>query len=238
MRALIGLSLLLSACAGDAIEARQAPITAGAPAPPMAASGAGGSQAGGLIPGLSDAGTGMITLPDDDGGVTLPSSEAKKPPADPKITFDWPESQPNKLSCEPGEYVGKFSCLFTLDNEWGQLFGGMAQLEGEVRLTLVRSMSGEFLEIANGQFEALASSVIGARAMLVGKLDCRTQRFEASLMNGLWAFGDPTNPLFPGGMLEGDIMGMYQDRKLSGEWTLGDPLQGDCVGTWMASLNP
>ncbi|HKP56943.1 MAG TPA: hypothetical protein VJV78_09495 [Polyangiales bacterium] len=239
--ALVGLTCLwLGACAGDEIAARQQPgSAAGASAQPPAAGDSAGSSAGGLVPGVTDAGSTMVVLPDDDGGaVTLPSSQAKKPPADPKITFDWTESQPSTLSCEPGEYVGKFSCVFTLDDEVAALLGGTVQLEGDLRLTLVRSMNGEFLEITDGRFEAVAASIIGARAMLSGKLDCRTNRFQASLSDGLWAVGDPAMPVLPGGMLEGDITGMYRDRMLSGEWTLGDPMLGDCVGTWTASLTP
>jgi hypothetical protein len=237
---LVGLLLLsLSACAGDASEARQTQTTAGAAAQPAAAGAAAGTKSDGLLPGLPDAGNTLVVLPDDDGGaLILPSSQAKKPPADPNITFDWTESQPSAASCEPGEYRGMFSCVFTLNDQQPALFGNTTPLQGEVRLTLVRSMSGEFLEISEGKFEAVASAVIGARAMLTGKLDCRTNRFEAMLMNGLWAFGDPAAPLIPGGVLAGTILGMYQDRRLSGEWTLGDPMLGDCVGTWSASLTP
>jgi hypothetical protein len=59
-------------------------------------------------------------------------------------------------------------------------------------------------------------------------------------MDGAWALGDPAMPLLPGGMLTGDLTGMYDgtQRTLSGVWTIGDPSVGTCAGTWTVSLTP
>lgn len=152
---------------------------------------------------------------------------------DPTVEFSWPESSskpPTSDSCRAGTYVGTFSCVFT-DSASG-LF--VVELMGDVSLTFVKSMSGEFLEISDGDFAALANLLIGARAKIRGKLDCKTLTLEAMAQEGAWAIGDPTLPLFPGGELQGRITGMLDPStgRLSGQWTFGDPAIGSCPGTW------
>lgn len=234
----IAMLLGAAACGEEPIDPRRShmsPVAGSSSSPPSAA----GHRAAPPTPdlGLPDA-DGIVTLPEDDAGPpTLPGGEAKKLPADPTIEFDWTETTPHTSSCEAGEYVGTFRCSFTLQDELAAIFGSV-ETGGDVRLTLTRSMNGEFLEISNGKFEAVAASIIGLRAMLTGKLDCSTNRFEAMLTNGEWAIGDPDRPFIPGGTLQGDIDGMYQNGVLSGELTLGDPMIGSCTGTWIARRTP
>jgi hypothetical protein len=233
----VGWLLLPLACNADAPNTRELPPpVAGASAPPSAA----GPSADGLPTGFGEMPTDtLVDLPDEDAGtLPLPTNAAAKPPADPGITFEWTESQPIGTTCEPGEYTGTFSCTLTLQDELAQLLGFTTVLTGPVTLTLQRSMDGEFLEIADGQFDAVVESIIGAHASLRGKLDCRTSQFEAELFDGVWVVGDPAMPFLPGGTLEGHILGTYQDSTLSGMWTIADPALGECVGNWDASWTP
>jgi hypothetical protein len=181
----------------------------------------------------------LIPLPDEDAG-TLSLPAMAKRPADPNITFDWKETLPGTDACSPGRYVGTFSCTFVLTGQAAQLAPNNIMLTGPLTLTLMKSANGEFLEISDGEFAAIAVAVIGARASLQGKLDCATDRFTATLHDGAWALGDPAMPLLPGGTLNGDLTGMYDgmQRTLSGVWTIGDPSVGTCMGTWTVSLTP
>jgi hypothetical protein len=170
---------------------------------------------------------------DDDAGTT--SGEM----LDPSVRFEWPESSTatgSNDNCKAGSYVGTFTCVFT-DSSSGLI---MIELTGPVSLTFVKSMDGEFLEISNGEFSALANLVIGARAKIQGKLDCNTLRLDAVAVDGQWAIGDPTLPLVPGGELEGQISGSLDPNtgQLSGQWTFGDPAIGSCPGTWSVTYAP
>jgi hypothetical protein len=232
---LAGGLLLSHACSADQ-PARALPPAAGSTAQSSAA----GSSAGAGLPMFSEPpGDTLVQLPDEDGGaLPLPTNAAAKPPADPRITFEWTESQPVGTACQPGQYTGTFSCTLTFDDQLAQLFGFMSELTGPVTLTLERSMDGEFLEITDGRFDAVVESFVGASASLHGRLDCRTNHFEAVLFDGVWVIGDPAMPFLPGGALEGQLMGTYQDSALSGMWTLQDPALGKCVGSWNASWVP
>lgn len=139
-------------------------------------------------------------------------------------------------NCKAGTYVGTFTCVFT-DAPTGLI---MIELMGPVSLTFVKSMDGEFLEISNGEFNAVANLVIGARAKIQGKLDCNTLTLDATAVDGAWAIGDPTLPLIPGGVLEGQITGTLDPStgQLMGQWTFGDPTTGVCPGTWSVSYAP
>lgn len=231
-----GVAILTHACSSDS-PARETPPTL--PPPPAAQPSAAGSRAAEAPPPIPDMPIDVIDLPDEDGGtLPLPTNAPPKPPADPNITFDWTETQPQSAQCQPGQYTGTFMCTFALTDEVAMMLGFAVELTGPVTFKLERSMNGEFLEITQGQFEAVANGFVGARAMLHGKLDCRTNHFEATLSDGLWAFGDPAAPLLPGGTLEGLISGSYLDSALSGMWSIGDPALGNCDGTWEVSQMP
>lgn len=230
-----GVAALAYACSSEP-PARAAPATPPPNTQPPAVAGSHADD--GVLP-IPDMPIDVIDLPDEDGGaLPLPTNAPPKPPADPKITFEWTETQPLDSMCQAGQYTGTFTCTFALTDEVAMMLGFAIELTGPVTFTLERSMNGEFLEISQGQFEAVANGFIGARAMLHGKLDCRTNHFEATLSDGMWAFGDPAAPLIPGGMLEGLITGSYQSSALSGMWSIGDPMLGNCDGTWNVSLMP
>jgi hypothetical protein len=109
-----------------------------------------------------------------------------------------------------------------------------------VSLTFEQSADGEFLEITDGDFAAVANLVIGARAQIRGRLDCNTLMLNAMAVDGQWAIGDPDLPLLPGGGLEGQITGTLDPATgtLAGEWTFGDPAFGSCPGTWSVVFVP
>jgi len=229
------IAVLAHACSSDS-QKREIPAT---PPPITSQPAVAGARAdNGVLP-IPDMPIEVIDLPDEDKNtLPLPTNAPPKPPADPKITFDWTETKPADSTCQPGQYTGTFTCTFALTDEVAMMLGFAIELMGPVTFTLERSMNGEFLEITQGQFEAVANGFVGARAMLHGKLDCRTNHFEATLSDGLWAFGDPAAPLIPGGMLEGLISGSYQSNALAGMWSIGDPMLGDCDGTWNVSWMP
>jgi hypothetical protein len=160
-----------------------------------------------------------------------------RPSLDPGAMFEWPESAPGSgESCQAGTYTGTYACMF-MDPS-----GAIPPIEltGPVSLTFTRSVDGEFLEIANGEFEAVANLFIGARAKIAGKLDCDTLSLQAMAVEGMWALGDPDAPLLPGGGLAGDITGTLDPATgiLAGDWTLGDPAIGNCPGTWSVTYVP
>ncbi|MDD9944898.1 MAG: hypothetical protein OXU20_27900 [Myxococcales bacterium] len=155
---------------------------------------------------------------------------------DPTVEFEWPEWQSDEEdSCRGGTYTGTFRCTFT--DATGLL---VVQLEGPVSLTFVKSMDGEFLEITDGHFDAIANLIIGASATIQGRLDCGTLMLRATAVDGAWAFGDPDLPLLPGGALAGDITGTLDPGtgELAGEWTFGDPDFGLCPGSWSVRYQP
>lgn len=243
---------LMFACAGDKALDRSVQLApAGNTAPPTAA-------AAGTNAGQPTAGSGPSDnpMPNWTGAKALPPPAAPAPSApaaandddagireraalDPNVRFEWPESSTTSNAgdnCRAGTYVGEFTCVFT-DTSSGLL---MLELTGPVSLTFVKSMDGEFLEISNGEFNAIANLVVGARAKIKGKLDCNTLKLDAMAVDGQWAIGDPTLPLIPGGELQGQITGMLDPTtgQLMGQWTFGDPAIGSCPGTWSVSYAP
>jgi hypothetical protein len=157
---------------------------------------------------------------------------------DPNLTFDWPETPPGGggSNCQPGTYTGTFDCTFS---DPSGLIPDI-ELTGPVSLTFSQSMDGEFLEISQGDFQAVANDVIGAQAKIVGKLDCNSLMLVAMAMDGMWSIGDPNDPVIPGGGLEGDITGTLDPATgtLSGQWNFGDPNVGACPGTWSVMRTP
>ena len=156
---------------------------------------------------------------------------------DPMAQFEWPESSPGDGSqCQAGTYTGTFMCTFMDPSGWIPPI----ELTGPVSLTFSKSMDGEFLEISNGLFEAVANLFIGARANIQGKLDCNTLSLQAKAVDGTWAVGDPNAPVAPGGAISGDITGTLDPATgtLSGDWTFGDPAIGNCPGKWSVTYAP
>jgi len=167
------------------------------------------------------------------------SAGSGKPKAalDPNLEFTWPESSPGGgNSCQAGTYTGTFDCLFT---DPSGLIPDV-ELDGPVTLTFTKSMDGEFLEITNGEFEALGNLFIGGRAKIEGKLDCNSLMLDAMAVDGAWAIGDPAAPLVPGGGLTGEITGTLDPASgtLSGQWSFEDPELGACPGTWSVMYAP
>jgi hypothetical protein len=218
-----------------------------------AAPSGGGTETGGAGGANAESGAaaGTAAPPDDSdgtpnsGAVPPPPSGVMPPPAgtftpgaelDPDAKFEWPEWHPDAADvCQAGTYTGTYECTFT---DTSGAF--VVQLTGPVSLTFVKSMDGEFLEISNGRFDAVANLIIGATASIVGRLDCTTLMLNAMAVDGMWSIGDPDFPLIPGGALEGDITGTLDSSsgELSGEWTFGDPMLGACPGTWSVRYQP
>lgn len=232
----------VSACAGD----RGTDRTGGAISGAMAGSAAmsppgGGPERGddGAAPPAANAGAaGSGEEPAAPAGPgPKPGTFQPSATLDPSVTFSWPESSPGDgSSCQAGTYTGTFMCTFADPSGWVPSI----DLTGPVSLTFEKSMNGEFLEITDGEFEAVANDVIGAQAQIQGKLDCTTLMLSAMALNGMWAIGDPDAPLFPGGGLTGDITGTLDPATgtLSGNWTFGDPAIGACPGTWSVTYAP
>jgi hypothetical protein len=160
-----------------------------------------------------------------------------KPVLDPNVSFDWPETPPGGgMGCQAGTYTGTFDCVFS---DPSGLIPDV-ELTGPVSLTFTKSMDGEFLEITQGDFEAIGNDVIGGKAMIQGKLDCSSWMLDAMAVDGEWTIGDPQAPLVPGGALEGQITGTLDAATgtLSGQWNFADPDVGACPGTWSVMHTP
>lgn len=254
---LVCASGLLSACAaGDRTGAARSPTTGSS----QTAGTAGGvakqgvGTAGTLIPGATspsdgpgsgvgaDAGGSGLPPPPSAGG-TAAGTFKPRADLDPNAKFDWEETSPGSAAndCQAGVYGGTFDCTFVPDP---MMFGdgvGTIDVSGPISLTLVQSMNGEFLEISDGNLDAVAQLFFGFHAKLDGQLDCKSDQLKATAADGMWALGDPSMPIVPGGTFGADISGMLdpQAKQLTGQWafTTGT-IPGTCTGTWSAMYMP
>jgi hypothetical protein len=265
------LSLELSGCSGAAPNhaTNLPPSTASQPPAPAASPATGGSgtnagaagsggasvvgsaagtfgerpQTAGSSAPLAAAGT-AAALPafDDDAGIGRPTENAgKHTPADPKITFDWEETQPGTQApdCQAGRYEGTFTCTYAVP---GADPSSAVEVSGPVAFTLTQSQNGEFLEISQGQIDGYAALLINFTALLAGKLDCSSNELKATASNGIFGLGDAT--LLPAGMFAGTLNGSLDPSSttLTGEWNLmlleGFAQGGACIGPWTARRVP
>jgi hypothetical protein len=207
-------------------------------APSAGSSGARSLPMAGSSAPLTAAGTGAA-IDDDDAGVG-PATHA---PADPKITFDWDETQPGTSAsvpnCQAGRYEGTFTCTYAIP---GADPSSGVEVSGPVAFTLSQAQNGEFLEISQGQIDGYAALLINFTALLGGKLDCSNNQLNAAASDGVFGFGDAT--LLPAGAFEGSLSGTLDpsSKTLSGEWNLmlteGFAQGGACIGPWTASWVP
>jgi hypothetical protein len=149
---------------------------------------------------------------------------------DPDIAFDWPEAVEQAGPCEPGTYSGTFECDMPVQ-------GATIEFTGPVEFTLEPSANGEFLEIRDGHLTAaIINGTIPMQGDLEGRLDCSTNGFTATIIDGTY-----TVFIFMG-PFEGSMTGTL-DRStntLSGIWSLNDannPMTG-CTGPWTAVKEP
>jgi hypothetical protein len=165
---------------------------------------------------------------------TQPGTFEPNDDLDPSVTFEWKESLPGQGTCKPGKYTGMFTCDYI---QMGQTMP-LVVVSGPITITLTKSMSGEFLEVSDGQLDGIAQGIIGFTSMLTGKLDCNTLEFTASAVMGTYGFGDPK--LFPFGTFEGALTGTLDTATLvlSGDWALTENMGGVCAGPWTASFTP
>lgn len=156
---------------------------------------------------------------------------------DPNAEFVWEETVPGQGACQPGRYVGTFTCNYVAMG--GNPAMPLAIVTGPVAMTLEQSQSGEFLEITDGTLEGIAQLIFGFRAELQGTLDCATNTLDASALNGVYGFGDPA--IFPAGMFEGTLSGTL-DRStvtISGDWQMSVMNNGgNCDGPWDITWTP
>lgn len=242
--ALAACACVLACSSGDRSGSRDTGRPAAAGHTGNTAPGAGNTQGGAGSKddfdsnGAGAAAGGASSMGSDAGAAAGHGTVVKPNPSlDPNATFDWPESPPGGGQCEDGTYTGTFDCTFSDPSG----FIPDVELTGPVSLTFTKSKDGEFLEITEGDFEAVANDVIGARAKISGKLDCSSLMLTAMAVDGAWSIGDPSDPAaIPGGALSGDITGTLDPMSgtLSGQWNFGDPAIGACPGTWSVMHTP
>jgi hypothetical protein len=172
--------------------------------PPASDAGYGGSStgAGGTSP-ISDAGAGY----------------------DPGITFVWPEADPT-LVCRSGTYIGQFNCQMSPGGPFPT-----GPYGGPVTFMLKQSANGEFLEIEDGILRGtVAGLVVEFVSDLVGKLDCRTNQFQAQVVNGT----------FFGGTFAGALEGKLDrsTQTVTGTWNMGIPFAPPCIGPFTVMRSP
>jgi hypothetical protein len=144
---------------------------------------------------------------------------------DPGVTFVWPEADPT-LVCLSGTYTGQFNCQMSSGGPFP-----IGPYGGPVTFLLKQSANGEFLEIENGMLRGtVAGLVVEFVSDLVGKLDCKTNTFQAQVVNGIF-FGGTF-----GGMLDGKLNRSTQT--VTGTWNMGLPLAPPCVGPFTVVRTP
>jgi len=199
-----------------------------------AAGAAGAAEAGAQQPPSSSGGSTQPAAAGMGPGAAPPGDfAAQLPEPNPSIMFEWTQTRPGQGECQPGRYVGVFSC------EYGAMPDVPGVLvTGPVEFVLERSQNGEFLEIADGQLDGVAQLLFGFRSRLEGRLDCATNLLEARAVDGVWGFGDPS--LLPAGTFEGTLMGLYDRTRvaLDGTWSLSAMDMVACEGPWNASFTP
>jgi hypothetical protein len=198
--------------------------TSGPPDAGFSGTGAGGSGPGGAGGGLGAGGNG--------GTVTRDAAR----PYDPDAGFDWPEAV-DAGKCQAGTYSGTYECTVN--------YGGITfPITGQVSFALQPSASGEFLEIKDGKLNAAVTEFqVTMTGDLVGKLDCLTNQFAATIQNGSYTFSFLGLPL--PNPFDGDLSGVL-DRltsTMTGQWSLmsraplGVAAPG-CAGPWRVTLQP
>lgn len=159
------------------------------------------------------------------------------------VTFEWPETDPtNAVSCEPGRYVGMYSCALHIINMDGD---AAFMLMGTVDMLLEESMDGEILRIADGKFFSASAGAIPAWGDIVGELDCSSGRFDGRLENGRFSVALGLPIPFTEGTFEGDLSADYNGDSMTledGLWDMAgqlDGFPGYCMGgTWSAMRVP
>jgi hypothetical protein len=137
-------------------------------------------------------------------------------------------------TCKEGKYSGTFTCYFDPDGgtQAPAADGGGFQVTGTLTLTLTRSPTGEFQDVASGKFTADTSSLISATADLSGNLDCNTGKFTGQLANGMYS-----GWIFINGTFQGPLASDYDGTNFAfvrGTWVMTIPNTGTCPGTWSA----
>lgn len=169
-------------------------------------------------------------LPSSEGPNVADASGATTVVVDPSVVFEWPETTEQAGPCEAGTYKGTFECDMPAQ-------GVTIEFSGPVEFTLEPSASGEFLEIRDGHMTAsVINGAIPMQGDLAGQLDCATNAFAATIVNGTYTVFIFTGPF------EGDMNGSLDraTNTLSGTWSLNDannPMTG-CTGPWTAVKQP
>jgi hypothetical protein len=245
-RALAFCALALCACGADGSAKSAARIdgmTTGGHAAPASQPAAAGQPA---ATGQPEASGGRPATASSASGGAHAGSGAAGAAADEAptgVVFDWPETDPTRgVRCQPGHYVGEFSCDLRIIAEEGM---PAFTLGGSVDMQLEETENGEILRIANGKFVGTAAVAIPSWADIVGELDCTSGRFDGRLENGGFSVALGSGIPFTDGTFMGDLGADY-DREnaamINGAWNMVgelDGFPGSCRdGTWNAALVP
>jgi hypothetical protein len=215
-------------CAGDATNEAAyggaGGATSGPPDTGVSGTGSGGGGSGGAGGVLGAGGSGGAVAPD------------AGRPYDPDAGFDWPEAV-DAGKCQAGTYSGTYECSV----DYG---GFIFPITGKVNFVLTPSASGEFLEIKDGKLNAdVVEFQVTMTGDIVGKLECLTNQFAATIQNGSYTFSFLGLPL--PNPFDGNLDGVL-DRltsTMTGQWQLASqaPLgvaAPKCSGPWRVTLQP
>ncbi len=155
------------------------------------------------------------------------------PSDDPPAEQDDESAEP--AVCKEGAYEGMFACNYEMFPEGGVPLGGLVSVPaaGKIKLSLRRSVLGEFYEVTQGEFSGDASGVVVFQAQLSGELNCQSGAFTGMLSEG---------KAISLGVLEYDFGGplaAHYDHAnaelVEGSWSLTvAQTAGACIGTWSA----
>jgi hypothetical protein len=152
---------------------------------------------------------------------------------DPNATFAWTETLPGAGTCPPGTYTGSFRCTIA-----GPL---PIPLQGAITLALGATGEGQRLKIVEGSVVGIDTN--GAdllSAELAGALDCSTEAFSATTVNGHALPDIPIPPLQAFDTFTAELEGTFHpgDLTITGTWTMTNQVGGTCEGTFRVSHSP
>jgi hypothetical protein len=166
---------------------------------------------------------------------------------------------PSLESCDPGSYVGTYACKLVMQGMPTDLpIEGVVSFELEVNgVDAMQSCPPgvEFCDFdlvikeGSGELFGFVLGVVGFQTGLQGGLDCRTGKFQAVAVGGIYGipWEDPADPeklkvAVELGTFDGTLEGLHAGKipqVIAGTWNLGEPsIDIYCPGPFSVELMP
>jgi hypothetical protein len=153
----------------------------------------------------------------------------------PQPSSGWDAAVTIAQACEIGEYMGTFTCTYSMFPDGGAGFFDFnvdTPVSGGVSLRIASAADVELVAIGNGELSGNAELLYDFQATLEGTLDCVQGRYKGALVGGKASFFGIELLDF-----QGDLEATYDGDagRFDGQWTLNVLTGGRCVGTWNAA---